>query len=699
MDQHIPSNRENDRFKTKEDPDSYIDKLLNIRKALDEAAIVAITNPQGTITYVNDKFVEISKYSREELIGNNHRILNSGYHPRSFFKEMWRTIGTGNIWNGEIKNRAKDGSYYWVSTTIIPFMNGRGKPERYIAIRTDITKRIETERALQQALKNDFQTTIKQLANLIFEIKRDHNGHFRVILAEGKTAEKINFTTEKVANKKVSVLFPEEESKLIEHYAKEAYAGKHVKFEMKLWDIHFLIHFSPIFQNNAVKNVLGITFDITDRKKDEEKIKHMAYHDSLTDLPNRAYFMELLTKEIEQAKRKHKTLAVIFLDLDRFKNVNDTLGHAAGDEVLKMISQRLVKSVDENAIVSRFGGDEFVLFLPDVSKYEAKQRANEILEKLSDYYKIDRMEFFIRPNIGLSMFPEDGEEADVLIKNADIAMFKAKSLSNTQGENIVHFFYRGLFDEKNNKARLEVALRKAIEEEQFELYYQPQIDFLSNEIIGVEALLRWNHPELGIVPPNDFIPLAEETGLIIPIGEWVLRTASTQAKKWQDEGYPPMTMAVNISIRQFMVHGFPELVEKVLTETKLSPKYLELEITESMTIDVKYTEKILQTLQDIGVNVSIDDFGSGYSSLNYLSNLPIKKLKIDRAFLIELNKKNKAVVKAIVALAQNLNIEVLAEGIESREHIKFLKRLNCRYGQGYFYSKPLPAKKLESFLT
>src|SRR5690625_1771746 len=254
MDQHIPSNRENDRFKTKEDPDSYIDKLLNIRKALDEAAIVAITNTQGTITYVKDKFVEISKYSREELIGNNHRILNSGYHPRSFFKEMWRTIGTGNIWNGEIKNRAKDGSYYWVSTTIIPFMNGRGKPERYIAIRTDITKRIETERALQQALKNDFQTTIKQLANLIFEIKRDHNGHFRVNLAERKTAEKINFTTEKVANKKVSVLFPEEESKLIEHYAKEAYAGKHVKFEMKLWDIHFLIHFSPIFQNNAVKN-------------------------------------------------------------------------------------------------------------------------------------------------------------------------------------------------------------------------------------------------------------------------------------------------------------------------------------------------------------------------------------------------------------------------------------------------------------
>lgn len=682
----------------RKDPELYFDKLSKILESLDKAVIVAITNPQGIITYVNDKFVEISKYSREELIGSNHRILNSGYHPWSFFKEMWRTIGTGNVWNGEIRNRAKDGSIYWVSTTIVPFMNERGKPERYVAIRTDITKRIQMEKDLQTALENDFQSTIKQLTNFIFKIERDRENNFRMILSEGKNAKRAQFTTENVKNKKISELFPKKEGKIIEQYAKQAYTGKHVKFEMRLWNVDFLIHLSPLFKEGQVKNILGITFDITERKKDEEKIKYMAYHDMLTDLPNRSFFMKTLEEKIVNAEQTKEPFAIIFLDLDRFKNVIDTLGHAAGDKLIESISQRLKQSIHPSIIASRFGGDEFVLLLPNANKHKAKRYANEILHKLSDYYKVDHMEFYISPSIGISMFPEDGQEGEELIRNADIAMFEAKTLSHTQGENVVHFFNPELIDQKNKQAMLEVALQKAVIAEEFELYYQPQIDFFSNEIVGVEALIRWHHPELGIVSPMDFIPLAEETGLIIPIGEWVLRTACQQAKSWQEAGHPPMTMAVNISIRQFMVKDFPNLVKDILMETGLDPQYLELEITESMTIDVKYTEKILQALQDIGIKVSIDDFGSGYSSLNYLSHLPINKLKIDRSFLSELNERNKAVVKAIVALAQNLNIEVLAEGIESKEHISFLKTLNCQYGQGYYYFKPLPAKTLEAHL-
>lgn len=679
----------------RKDPELYFDKLSKILESLDKAAIVAITNPQGIITYVNDKFVEISKYSREELIGSNHRILNSGYHPWSFFKKMWRTIGTGNVWNGEIKNRAKDGSIYWVSTTIVPFMNDRGKPERYVAIRTDITNRIQMEKELQTALENDFESTIKQLTNFIFKIERDHENNFRIILSEGKNAQRIHLTTENVKNKTINELFPKKESNIIEYYAKRAYAGNHVKFEMKLWDVDFLIHLSPLFKEGRVKNVLGITFDITERKKDEEKIKYMAYHDMLTNLPNRSFFIKTLKDKIVNAQQNEESFAVIFLDLDRFKNVNDTLGHGAGDQLLELVSERLKQSMHPSITASRFGGDEFVLLLPNVNKQKAKHHANKILNELSDYYKVNHMEFYISPSIGISMFPEDGQEAEELIKNADIAMFEAKTLSYTQGENIVHFFNHELIDQKNQQAMLEVALQKAVKAEEFELYYQPQVDFFTNEIVGVEALIRWHHPALGLVSPMDFIPLAEETGLIITIGEWVLRTACQQARSWQDTGHPPMTMAVNISIRQFMVKGFSNLVKEILMETGLDPQYLELEITESMTIDVKYTEKILQELQDIGIKVSIDDFGSGYSSLNYLSHLPINKLKIDRSFLIELNERNKAVVKAIVALAQNLNIEVLAEGIESKEHISFLKTLNCQYGQGYYYFKPLPAKSLE----
>lgn len=290
---------------------------------------------------------------------------------------------------------------------------------------------------------------IKQLANLIFEIERDDAGRFRFTLSEGKMAEKLNFTTEHVANKKISELFSSSESKLIEQYAKRAYEGKHVKFEMRLRNFHFLTHFSPIFKDNKVKNILGVTFDITERKKDEEKIKHLAYHDILTNLPNRAYFTKLLTEKIEVAERNNEKFAVVFLDLDRFKHINDTLGHTAGDKVLKMISQRLAELADD-AIVSRFGGDEFAILLSDATKDETALFANRILKTLTDDYQIERMEFFIQPNIGISMFPEDGQTANILIKNADIAMFEAKSLSNTQGENIVHFFTPDLEDKKIN---------------------------------------------------------------------------------------------------------------------------------------------------------------------------------------------------------------------------------------------------------
>lgn len=683
-------------MKLPEHQEEILKELIDIRKALDESSIIAITNAQGVITYVNDKFLKISQYSREELIGNTHRVINSGYHPRSFFKEMWRTIGQGQVWKGEIKNRAKDGSTYWVRTTIVPFLNEKGIPYQYVAIRTDITARIHAEKELQEALQNDFETTIKQLANLIFKLQRDPNGSYTFVLSEGKLAEQLNFTTDAVINKSLQDMFEEEIADKMELHATEAYEGNFVTFEVTIKDKHFLIHLSPIIYNNEVKEIVGTTIDITKRKKAEERIKYMAYHDLLTGLPNRMKFQEKLEEAIASAQMNNDVFSVMFLDLDRFKIINDTQGHSVGDELLKSVGERLLQCVESHDMVARFGGDEFAVLLTRKGADEAQDCAERILKLLGENFEMGNgVEVFISPSIGISIFPQDGTDPEMLIKHADTAMYHAKS----QGKNNYQFFDRHFIERMNEKIKLEAYLRHAIEEEQMLLKYQPQINISNQTIIGVEALIRWEHPKLGMIMPNDFIPIAEETGLIIPIGEWVLRTACKQNKAWQDAGYEPVTIAVNISIRQFMSRGFPVIVQRILDETKLEPQYLELEITESMTTDIHYTEQILTELQELGVKVSIDDFGSGYSSLSYLSQLRINKLKIDKAFLNDLNSKNQAVVKAMIALANNLELDVIAEGVETPAHVDFLRSQHCYLAQGFHYFKPMYSSELEQYLS
>lgn len=673
------------------DSQKKIEKELNdIRWALDESTIVAITNARGTITYVNDQFMKISKYEKEELIGQNHSLLNSGYHSKSFFKDMWRTIGTGNVWRGEIKNRAKDGSEYWVKTTIVPFLNEEGKPYQYIAIRTDITDRVHTEKALQEALENDFRQMIKKLANLIFTVNIDEDNHFILTLSEGRIAEKLGITTNDLQNKRIKDFFPPTVSKFMEPHFQEAYSGEYVSFEGELWGIDFLIHLSPIIKNGEVYELVGTAIDMTEHKKAENKIKYMAYHDIVTGLPNRVQ----LTEELEERiKGTEDSVTIMFLDLDRFKNINDALGHTSGDELLKAVGNRLVESVGPEDMVARFGGDEYVILFSGLEEEEVISRAEHILAEIDERFLIKNIDIYISTSIGISVFPQDGKTSEELIKNADIAMYQAKE----NGKNNFQFFNSDFVMQLNNKVILESALHVALEENQFHLYYQPQIDLEQNKLIGVEALIRWEHPELGMVSPAEFIPLAEETGLIIPIGEWVLRTASEQNKEWQRKGYAPIVMSVNISMRQFISRGFPELVRQVLEETKLDPAYLDLEITESVTSNIEFTEQILQQLQDIGVIISVDDFGTGYSSLNYLSELPINKLKIDQSFL-RMDDKNKSIIKTVIALADNLNMEVIAEGVETEEHVAFLMKNQCNLAQGYLFSKPLKVQDMEMYL-
>lgn len=673
---------------------NIVKQLDDINYALNISTIVATTDKYGVITYVNDKFCEISQYTKDELIGNTHRLIKSGFHSKDFFQDLWTTIKAGKVWKAEVKNRAKDDSTYWMNTSIVPFLDEEGVPYQYMAIRSDITDRKKAEEALKEALKNDFQTTIKNMENCIFKYRKNDEGKFVFTLSEGKGAEKIGFVTDKVYNKEIGDFFDASVTPNIQIFFKKAYEGVAVNFETQLKGTDFLVDLSPIIHKDKVLEVVGTATDITKRKKAEQTINHMAYHDALTNLPNRLLFHKRTNEAIHNAKVNQETFAVIFLDIDRFKNINDSLGHSMGDQILVEVANRLVSCIGKDNVVSRQGGDEFTLLIKNSNDEMITTFINLIKQRFSEVFIIDRHDIYISPSIGISIFPKDGQDVETLLKNADAAMYDAKQ----KGENNFKFFTPRLHKQISEKVTLESKLRKALENNQFKLVYQPQMDSYTNQIIGIESLIRWEHPDMGTISPFEFIPLAEETGLIIPIGEWVLRTACMENKKWQEAGFGPLPISVNVSLKQFNQNNFVELVNDVLQETGLAPEYLELEITESMTMDIKLAEEQLENLNTIGVKVSIDDFGTGYSSLHYLSKLPIYKLKIDQSFFRNLNKKNQAIVKSIIALAKNLDIDVISEGVETEEQLNFLKQQQCYKIQGYIFSKPLSTNEITDFL-
>ena len=547
---------------------NLIKELADFKFALDQSSIVATTDYRGRITYVNDKFCEISKYSMEELIGNDHHILNSGYHPKSFFRDMWKTIRQGDVWTGEIKNQAKDGSFYWVKTTLIPFVNEKGIPYQYIAIRQDITE----------------------------------------------------------------------------------------------------------------------------QKEFGEQILHNSYHDDLTGLRNRRCFRNEIGQWISKNKETNQ-MALIFLDLNRFKYINDTLGHNVGDQILRNVSKRLFTHLHEKADLYRFGGDEFIIVLKNQSKADVVQFVEEIISLFLSPFHLYQERLYLAASLGVSLFPKDGQDVETLVKKADSAMYVAKR----KGNNAVQFYTVDMSEQMKKKLKIESELRHAIEEEEFVLYYQPQVDLTSNRITGVEALIRWVHPTLGMIPPSEFISLAEETGLITPITKWVLETACTQNRKWQESGVCNLRMGVNISSSLFK-EDLVGMVTGILKKTQLQPGCLDLEITESIMQNPDISIPILKNLKSLGVHLSIDDFGTGYSSLAYLRDFPIDRLKIDRSFIEEIQTDNGAIIKMIINMASHLNVSVIAEGIETKNQLYFLSQLYCDEGQGYLFSRPLPATELYKLL-
>ncbi|OIQ91109.1 cyclic di-GMP phosphodiesterase Gmr [mine drainage metagenome] len=557
-----------------------LEELKHQKFALDKHAIVAVTDVQGNITYANEKFCEISGYSLDELIGQDHAILNSGYHPKGFFKEMYRIVATGKAWHDEVCNRAKDGHLYWVDTTIAPFMGDDGKPNSYISIRTDITQR-------------------------------------------------------RIA---------------------------------------------------------------------EEQSSYLALYDPLTQLPNRRLLMDRLNQALASSIRNNNDGAVLFLDLDHFKTLNDTLGHDIGDLLLKQVAERLTACVRDGDTIARLGGDEFVVLLEDLSELEmeAAEQAEVIGEKILNAlnlpYLLGTHEYQTTPSIGVVLFSNHGQSQESLLKHADIAMYQAKK----SGRNRLSFFDPHMQDAINIRVDLEQELRKALDKQQFQLYYQIQVDN-AGAPLGAEALIRWSHPQRGMISPFHFIPLAEETGLILPIGQWVLDTACAQIQLWQQtEPTKHLTLSVNVSAKQFRQEDFVSQVRASIEKYAIDPMLLKLELTESMLLeDIEGIITTMNDLKDIGIRFSLDDFGTGYSSLQYLKKLPLYQLKIDQSFVrdIATDSSDRALVLTIITMAHSLGLNVIAEGVETEEQRQFLLENDCKHYQGYLFSQPIPIDEFEILLS
>ena len=553
---------------------------LQLQKlALDEHAIVSITNVTGTIIYVNDRFCQISQYSREELLGHNHLMLNSGFHPKGFFKGMYQVIAHGNVWHNEVCNRAKDGSLYWLDMTVVPFKDESGKLYQYIAIRTDITA----------------------------------------------------------------------------------------------------------------------------RKKSEADIQQLAFYDPLTNLPNRRLLMDRLQHSLTAHIRNKEHGAVVFIDLDNFKVLNDTKGHGVGDLLLIEVAKRLKACVRAEDTVARLGGDEFVLLLENLGKEHndagahAELVAQKILHELNRPYVLDSQEHHSSPSIGIALFCDNSANVDKLIQYADTAMYQAKSA----GRNTACFYDASSQALLEARSKLEHALHSAVDKQQLQLYYQVQVD-KDGRPIGAEALLRWNHPDLGMVSPAQFIPIAEESGLIVPIGYWVLQTACAQIKQWEGNSLTcDLVLAVNVSMRQLSEADFVSQVKTLLDQSEINSGHLKLEITESMIVrNVEATISIMLQLKSLGLKFSMDDFGTGYSSLSSIKRLPLDQLKIDQSFVrdIQHDDFDKAIVRTIIAMATSMNLDIIAEGVETEEQRHLLALKGCSNYQGYLFGKPMPIENFEVLL-
>ncbi len=673
------------------------DALRKYSLAVEQSpSAIVITDLNAKIEYANAAFTRTTGYSLEEVLGKNQSILNSGKTSKDTFKNLWKTIGSGEMWKGELINRRKDGSEYIELALITPVRQRNGEISHYLAIKEDITERKQLEveqRIAAIAFESQEGIVITDANNVIIRV----NQAFTTITG---------YSAEEAIGQTPSLLKSgrHDDDFYKEMWEKVVATGS---WQGEIWNCNKNKEIYPEWlnvtavkdENNQTTHYVATLVDITEYKIAEEKIKHLAYYDPLTGLANRRKLTERLNHSIAMCNRENTQLAVLMMDLDRFKTVNDTLGHLAGDELLKQVSERIGARLRSTDLVARLGGDEFVVLLEDISHQDDAARvATEIVFDLSEPFVLTQSDDVrIGSSIGIALYPQHGDTPELLMDNADIALYQAKD----NGRGCFSYFSESLTIAARERLDLEARLRRGIEQGELRVYYQAQVDILSGKIIGAEALVRWQDPTDGLVPPYKFIPIAEETGLIMHIGEWVLREVCRQGQEWIKLGFSPIRLAVNVSPAQFKRCDMVELVTKVLAETNYPAEWLELELTESGLMEHQETViNILTKLRELGIHLAIDDFGTGYSSLSYLKRFPLDVLKIDKSFIDDIphHADDMAIASAIISMGQTLGFKVLAEGVETVAQLDFLKSKGCDIYQGYIKSKPIPADEFVKLL-
>lgn len=666
-------------------------------------ASVIITDPEGVIEYVNPRFSEVSGYSAEEAIGRNPRFIQSGQTPIELYQEMWNTITAGDSWQGVLLNKKKDGDLFWESISISSVKSMDGEITHYIGIKEDVTSRHLAEEEIRR-----FKMALDTSADCLFLIDPET---MRFVDFNQTALNEMGYSKEELLAMGPQDIKPEYPRAKLQAYFHELIDSDSRQGELAT--VHECkngdqfpveVRLSALQRQQGDWLIIALARDITERKRAEERIAYQAYYDALTELPNRRLLYDRLEMELARSRRKGHKGAVLFLDLDNFKIVNDSLGHQVGDDVLRHVADCLTQSLREEDTAARLGGDEFVVLLSEISDdietamNETQAVAQKLLQAIETPCNSGGHMLHTTCSVGITVFPANGDTPDDILKQADIAMFRAKD----RGRNTFQFYMPSMQVAATERLSTEQDLRLAISQEQLSLHYQPQV-MADGTIIGAECLLRWQHPRLGMVPPDRFIPIAEDSGLIIEIGNWVLRNACSQLARWQEHGSDriPRRLAVNISPKQFRHPAFVEQIKGIVQDAGVDASGLELEVTEGMLItNLDETIEKMNALRDLGFSFSIDDFGTGYSSLAYLKRLPVSVLKIDKSFVhdITTDPSNATIVDTIIAMAVHLGLEVVAEGVETEAELAFLRSKGCGIYQGYYFSRPLPIAEFDNLL-